>query len=357
MEDHLIRTIMYAIVVSRKSNYVRNLWMKRWNKRGYQESSEFIFNYCKNRINLSPEFKKFAEKLYREYLENMDLNRKYQIFKKTLKKQERLAPQEKNDICWVLTCYNELVYVKQCIASIRKNDGGKIILINDGGNEEGLKDLAEQYGATYINSSNYKIPQLGNEWWRRFFTLGFESGCQFVVKIDPDSYFVKPLEYSLTGMNFFGCTTDYQYRSVCLVQGGIQGFSRNLIHKILDLKIIDKYIGKGIRRDGSFSTDVFLETMFKEMVVFGEHWEEVMAVWGLRQKLVVKEDHNYSIIHPVGIIKDPKDFLISDLHVKRLNECGKCQYFDIVSKNCHQDGSYIYPITKIKDGVCPIGKW
>ena len=257
----------------------------------------------------------------------------------------------------MLTCYNELQYVKQCIESIRKNDTGKIIIINDGGMEDGLAELAEKYNATYVNSNNYKTPENGNEWWKRFFKLGIESGCDYIIKIDPDAYFCKPIEYSLVGMDFFGNLHKDVYRSPYFVQGGIQGFSKEIVNKILEANIIDLFKYKGRRDDGSFSTDRFLELIMRKLEIFGESWVEVNSVWGLNQKLNIQNNHNYSIIHPVTIMHDSFKFLISEKHANRLGICEQCEFYDIIGKSCLYNNSYIYPLTKLENSTCPLNKW
>jgi len=361
MTNQQIREIMHELIISRKINEKNKIrWQNQFNGTTKRKlSDDQIFDYCYNKINSSAPFRRLARYIYKK-----NENEKYFINKKCQQKINvnsvkwvKLNDEQSNNICWILTCYNEIEFVEQAISSVRKNDIGKIIVINDGGNETGLLDLCNKYNAEYINSEQYKLPQKGFLWWDRFFKLGLNSNCEFIVKIDPDTFFIKPLEYLIPNLDYFGTIFDHDGRSPHSVQGGIQGFSRNYIKRILNSGLVLSNPDRGNRSDGSFSTDIFIESISSNLNQLGEEWKEVWSVWGARQSLSLKDDNNYSIIHPCGLLNKNKNIEIASNHNSRLLICEKCDYFELVYKTCSKCNCYIYPLTKLENEKCPLGKW
>ena len=114
---------------------------------------------------------------------------------------------------------------------------------------------------------------------------------------------------------------------------------------------------RGNRVDGSFSTDIFIESISSSLNQLGQEWREVWSVWGARQELGLNKSHNYSIIHPCAIFGRNDNLEITTKHAERLLKCERCDYFDLIYKTCSQCNCYIYPLTKLENEKCPIGKW
>jgi hypothetical protein len=361
MTEQQIREIMHELIVSRKRNIKNKIrWQNQFSGKTKRKlNDDQIFIYCLNKINSSIQFRRLAKGVYKkyEYLKYFKQKREKQKCESSDTKWVKLDNGQLNNICWILTCYNELEFVRQAVSHTRKYDSGKIIIINDGGNEEGLLEIAKTYSAEYINSNQYKLPGKGCHWWDRFFKLGLESGCDYIVKIDPDTLFLKPLEYLIPDLDYFGTVFDHEDRSPHLVQGGIQGFSRKYIQRILNSGLMFLFPNRGNRVDGSFSTDIFMESISSSLNQLGQEWKEVWSVWGARQALGLNKDHDYSIIHPCGLIRESDNVEITIDHSDRLLKCERCDYFDLIYKTCSKCNCYIYPLTKLKNEKCPIGKW
>lgn len=319
-----------------------------------------------------------------------------------------------NNICWVVTCYNELEYAEQCISSIRRNDEGPIIIINDGGAQNNeLKDLANRENATYIKSTNMKNPEAGLLWWHRFFEAGLSANTDYIVKLDPDSYFHRPLEIPIGDLHFFGTIVDRKSvvvdtetgavtgsRNPYSVQGGVQGFSRAHAQSIMrsgllptpdsipgqryvEVKAGDhtmyfnkerrrrfvvplmnyeedvlKQINHSLRDDGSFSTDRSIMFINRRLRQLGQSWNEVYSVWGLfdngQSVDKINEDTPYAITHPHGV---GENFMVSSEHKNRVNICKQCKYYNVVKGHCRANDTYIYKETKLQSARCPIRRW
>jgi len=361
MTDEQIREVMHELIISRKRNPKNKIrWQNQFEERTKRKlTDDQIFIYCFNKINSSPQFRKLAKDIFNknEYQKYFIKKRQKQHANSLAVEWKKLESNQSNNICWILTCYNELEFVEQAVLSVRTHDSGKIIIINDGGNETGLNELAIRYSAEYINSNQYKLPGKGCDWWNRFFQLGLASGCDYIVKIDPDTLFLKPLEYLIPNLDYFGTVFDFEDRSPHSVQGGIQGFSHKYIERIMNSGLLFSNINRGERMDGSFSTDIFIDSISSSLNQLAQEWVEVWSVWGARQKLGLKKEHSYSIIHPCGILNKNQDIEIVEDHADRLLTCERCDYFDLIHKTCSKCNCYIYPLTKIKNEKCPIGKW
>lgn len=304
-------------------------------------------------------------------------------------------------IAWVITCFDEQSYMEQCIPSIRRNDDGPIIIINDGGSPVGLKDLANKNGARYVDGEHLKSPGIGWLWWRRFFEEGLKEDVDYIVKLDPDSYFHRPLQNPIGHLDFFGTIRDRAKRNPYSVQGGVQGFSRKHAEKIMHSGLLPELIhpphecchalsvlgrilyfriearekygvgsiesvktqinSEGIRVNGSFSTDASILRINQRLNQRGQEWGEVLSVWGLwGENDLIKsipetpKNGEYAITHPHG---PGDDFSISPHHANRFTTCSSCVNYDSLKGICNVNGKYIYSESKLNAGNCPNGFW
>ena len=308
--------------------------------------------------------------------------------------------QTSDKIAWIVTCFNELEYMQQCIPSIRRCDNGPIIIINDGGDSTGLKELAGRNNCKYIDGDNLKLPNIGWLWWRRFFDEGLKEDVDYIIKLDPDAYFHRPLSKPIGNLNFFGTTADRETRNNFSVQGGIQGYSRRYAEKIIssgllpeetipvtgdpyplfisnkmlwfdlaarkkfglgtESAVVNQVYIHGIRPDRSFSSDVSIKFINEHLKQRGETWDEIFSVWGLwdyKTKSIIPtspSDGIYAITHPHG---PGESFKIADDHIARFKVCAGCDNYDAMRGICNVNNKYIYATTKLVSGACPEGRW
>lgn len=281
--------IVYALTIKDRPSKT-DLWINK----GFSKISKHrLVNYWKKRIETNSQDYFLATTLSEMY-DKSHTQTTQSIDFKISTKQSKLI-NEVNNICYIVTTFNELELTKQCLRSIRKNDTGKIILINDGGDSTGLQELAIEVGATFLNSDHFKNIYMGARWWKRFFEAGLSSDCDYIVKLDPDSYFCRPLEYKIS-MDYFGTLN-----TPFFVHGGAQGFSKKVVEEILDLKILSLIGDNGNMEDGSFSTDRSINWVMGQLNIKAENWQEVRSIWDKAQKLKLKHPKQYAIIHPVSI--------------------------------------------------------
>lgn len=314
----------------------------------------------RERVQKSVVFSRVAEFLWEGQQREVEEHRIKVLQKihdqKTRNLQVPLQPGQVNNICWVVTCYNELEFVDQAVSSIRRNDAGTILIINDGGSTDGLEDIASRNRATFLNSARFKTAPSGPTWWKRFFFRGLRSNADFIVKVDPDAYMHRPLTKSLSGLNLFGTTTDYKKRDPFSVQGGVQGFSKSYAQKILLSGLLDVFWGYGVRPDGVWGTDLFIKRVNRALFQFGEEWLEVRSVYSENEGTPANQARNYALTHPVPIFSSGEKF-ISHEHVARASICRQCDQLDLGSWTCKKSGEYVYPKTKLQQEACPVGKW
>jgi len=365
-----------------------------WVTRGFKKiSTERLARYWQKRIENYPTVKLVAEEFLREIKlaqagktepvqQILNINDFKQYTEDELKKLQH------DNICYIVTCYNEIEFVRQCVASIRRNDCGPIIIINDGGDIEGLEDVALKHNATLIQSKQYKNILDGWKWWDRFFNEGLKTGCDYIVKIDPDSFFWRPLREPIGAKNYFG-----SMHSEWSVQGGAQGFSKEYAKRIIDTDILKNLGTNGNRENGTFATDRAIAWVSRELNQPAEPWNEVYSVWGLIQKLKLENVFEYAITHPNQLITDitkiernrpsksvPPDesrikaknhkmieikevkpskikgIQICNKHAQRVTICSKCEFYNRLG-NCSASNKYVYALSKIESTVCPLNKW
>lgn len=281
--------IVYALTIKDRPSKT-DLWI---NKGFAKIKKESLVAYWRRRIEQNSQDYFLAISLSELFDKSKDQSTTDIDFKKTTK-QIKLNGVV-NNICYIVTTFNELELTKQCLKSIRKNDAGKIILINDGGNSTGLQEIADEVGATFLDSEHFKNIYMGARWWKRFFEVGLSSDCDYVVKLDPDSYFCRPLEYKIS-MDYFGTLN-----TPFFAHGGAQGFSKKVVKEVLDLKILSLIGDNGNMEDGSFSTDRSINWVMGQLNIKAENWQEVRSIWDKAQKLNLKHPKQYAIIHPVSI--------------------------------------------------------
>ena len=354
MNDETLKHILWLLTIEEDPSKKDALLASNFNGR----TAEDLFAYWREKIDSSPVYMSFAKEHLKRWqaMQARQKTKDEQVAANIalMSAQSRLPAGERNRIAWLVTCYNEPEYVDQCVSSIRRNDCGPILVINDGGDSASLESICDQSKATLIEGEHLKTPERGFEWWTRFFNHGIATGMDFMVKMDPDAYFHRPLELSTKGLDFFGTVTDRADRSPHSVQGGIQGFSLDLAQKTLTSGLLEDSKGSGLRTDGSFSTDVFISGIMRKLNQFGQPWMEIMSVWGMVQKLGNTE--GYAITHPHALMSDGGG-VVAEQHPERFKVCQECSFFEKMNCTCNSSGKYVLPLTKIPSESCPKHKW
>jgi GR25 family glycosyltransferase involved in LPS biosynthesis len=166
-----------------------------------------------------------------------------------------------------------------------------VAVISDGVDNEGYAPVCAQYGAVYVRGERLKVPAAGGRWWQRTLEAGLGMGTRYVLKVDPDTRFNRPVR-SWPAADCFGNLLGEGKRGE-LIQGGIQGFQRSAVERIVTSGIClreefrdvqswaftDKERAK-FERENYLSTDRVLIRVLKDLGMSREHWHEVVSPWG-----------------------------------------------------------------------------
>ena len=163
-----------------------------------------------------------------------------------------------------------------------------ITLISDGQHQPRYERIAEVYGGRYQRGEKLKRPERGAEWWQRTFEAGLEFGTPYVLKVDPDTRFNRPIA-SWPEFECFGTVIDAG-TSREHIQGGVQGFRRTAVERIVASGIClrpefrdvafwswDPASTEEWRRGGYLSTDQTLRRILLELDLAWGSWPEVIS--------------------------------------------------------------------------------
>ena len=148
------------------------------------------------------------------------------------------------------------------------------------------------------------MPERGAEWWERTFKAGLALGTEYILKVDPDTRFNRPIA-SWPEFDCFGTVT-------CLgsdrehVQGGVQGFRRGAVERIVASGLClnprfrevafwawDPGMVREWTRTGYLSTDQTLRVLLLELGLTWGDWPEVVSWFGAAPQ----DWANYAISH------------------------------------------------------------
>jgi len=110
-------------------------------------------------------------------------------------------------------CYDQVPAADKAFASYRScYPDGKVIMINDGG-DEAMKDVAAKYGAEYTYMSNIGICHWKNptEWIERFLDAVQRLESDYFVMQEEDVWHVRPVDHSKLTYDICGTNPDARF--------------------------------------------------------------------------------------------------------------------------------------------------
>lgn len=123
------------------------------------------------------------------------------------------VPPQRKTIDAFFQCYNQVPAADRAFASYRScYPDGKVIMINDGGDEQ-MKDIAAKHGAEYMYMSNIGICHWKNptEWLERFFEAVQKFENEYFVMQEEDVWHVRPIDHSKLVFDICGTNPDAKF--------------------------------------------------------------------------------------------------------------------------------------------------
>lgn len=172
------------------------------------------------------------------------------------------------------------------LASVRAHYPDQpIFVISDGMQNPDYPRVCAEYGAEYVLGERLKILDKGGAWWYRHFKKAASYPFDFFFKIDPDTRIHRKFR-SIPEWELFGSKASTN------IQGGIQGFRRSAVDKIIRSRLLDSPALKNpetwtkhdvtreyVRATGQISTDFVLMHVIHQLKMTWGNWEEVDSLW------------------------------------------------------------------------------
>lgn len=163
-----------------------------------------------------------------------------------------------------------------------------VFVISDGHDDPSYSHVCNDFGADYIAGNCLKRLSCGALWWDRFFRHIQAYPFEFAFKVDPDTKIIRPFR-RFPPFDIFGTKEGRN------IQGGIQGFSRSAVNKIIerDLCRSSRYqdvvrwtradatqkVREYIDATGRTSTDFLLMDIARRLGLACGNWLEVDSQW------------------------------------------------------------------------------
>jgi hypothetical protein len=172
------------------------------------------------------------------------------------------------------------------LASIREHYPSQhIFVISDGIQNAKYPKICTLFGAEYIQGERLKVLDKGGGWWNRHFKKAAAFQFDYFFKIDPDTRIHRKFNF-FPSYDFFGC------KEWTNIQGGIQGFRRSAVDKILGSGLLDSALLQNpetwattavaqayVRESGQISTDYMMMYIIHRLKISWGNWEEVDSQW------------------------------------------------------------------------------
>jgi hypothetical protein len=181
------------------------------------------------------------------------------------------------DPFFIVTVYSEgPIVLFRCLSRARSAyPNAKIVVISDGFDHPKYQFICNMFGCSYVLDKRLKMWSNAAMWWDRFCEHGLRSGCDHVLKVDPDAWIHRRFDHF--PMTDIAGWVEHQF-----VQGGIEYLSRDCLRKIKhsgecanDIYNNFPYL---MDPQGRFSTDLSLWNMSKDLELSFEVWDEVHSV-------------------------------------------------------------------------------
>jgi hypothetical protein len=174
------------------------------------------------------------------------------------------VPQKKQTIDAFFQCYNQVVAADKALAAYRScYPGGKVIMINDGG-DEAMKYIAMKHDAEYMCMPNIGICHWKNptEWVERFLNAVQKLESDYFVMQEEDVWHARPVDQSKLTYDICGTNPDAKLPEE-LVEYILKETGRTYTH----------YSGSG----GCFFRTEFFKQVAKTN--WQKHIEKIPAEW------------------------------------------------------------------------------
>lgn len=174
------------------------------------------------------------------------------------------------------------------LASVRAQYGDQpIFVISDGIQNLDYPKVCAEHGAEYILGERLKVLDSGGAWWHRLFRKAASYPFDYFFKIDPDTRIHRRFKF-FPEWELFGSKDSVN------IQGGIQGFRRSAVDKIIRSRLLDSPALKNpetwarndvtkayVRKTGQISTDFVLMYIIHQLGMTWGDWKEVDSQWHL----------------------------------------------------------------------------
>lgn len=207
------------------------------------------------------------------------------------------------NLAFIVTAYQESSEaVDRCLHNIRKAyPVESIALISDGGSS--FADVAEKHCCLYIHGERLKDINRGGEWWKRFFETSQMVDTDYTFKLDVDTYVSRQFKF-FPEADVFGTLQNDK-----AIQGGLQGFSRLAIKKVLESEICNhpflqdpkvwtnklSHVIQYVNDTHEVCLDYMLKYIIESLGLTRANWSEVYCTW----HGTIPTNRDLAAFHPV----------------------------------------------------------
>ncbi|MEM7583403.1 MAG: hypothetical protein AAF560_08495 [Acidobacteriota bacterium] len=199
------------------------------------------------------------------------------------------------ELAFVVATYRQTELLERCLGDLRRfYPRATLLVVADGDPDPRLEPICARAAGTLLRGERLKLPGLGGAYWQRMAQAFADTGCEYLVKVDPDSRFERRFRY-LSRAGFFGTVigrdTPYHH-----VQGGCQVLRRRTVLRWLASGLLDDPVYRDVdgwceagplrqrlldyqQRSGVLAVDHMLFDMMRRLGVRAVPWHEVACWW------------------------------------------------------------------------------
>lgn len=189
-----------------------------------------------------------------------------------------------------------------------------VVVIEDGLASHDIESVAHQYNAHHNRGSYLKRAECGGRWWNRSLHAAVQLGCEYVLKIDPDTWINRRFTHLPTGSLSRGIAGRVHNAGTSkeVIQGGAQLFHHTAIERILasgvlngpQLRSVYAYLPNDIHgmvdpswlTTGYMCSDYLLMHVMREVGLKSVNWPDCYCYH--RQTPSFNATAQYPISHP-----------------------------------------------------------
>ncbi len=206
----------------------------------------------------------------------------------------------------VMTVVERPAQLRWCLQHLRQvYPTIPVEIISDGAGHPEYSTVCEEYSAHFTQGERLKRASQGGGWWHRTIKHAAKTCADFVMKVDPDTKFQRPIRawplWDIAG-TVSGFRSGYEH-----VQGGAQLISRKAIRGLIASRIFEApelcdpsvYAWDNHLRDCAIAkdylcTDAMLKHAIQRIGLTWGNWPEVESNW----KWLPREHEHYAVTHP-----------------------------------------------------------